>query len=260
MKYTTITLDQNDRVATVTLSQPARRNALDDVMIRELTDAFLAINRDVTSRVAVLTGEGKAFCSGMDLDYLRKFTDLGEHENLEDARNLLAMLRTVHTLRKPVIAMVNGPAMGGGCGLASACDFVFASSEHAQLGVPEVKIGFVPAVILIFLIKRMGESAAREFVLQGGVLDAESAVRKGLATEVVPHERLRERVAEFARDLATSTSASSVTLTKDLLNRLSEMPLPDAMEYSAHLNALARKTDDFKRGLDSFLKKENPRW
>ncbi|HLF14776.1 MAG TPA: enoyl-CoA hydratase-related protein [Bacteroidota bacterium] len=260
MKYTTITTDQNDRVATVTLSQPGRRNALDDVMIRELTDAFNAINRDSTSRVAVLTGEGKAFCSGMDLGYLRRITDLGEHENLEDARNLLGMLRTIHTLRKPVIAMVNGPAMGGGCGLASACDFVFASGEHARLGVPEVKIGFVPAVILIFLIKRMGESAAREFVLRGGVLDAASAVRKGLATEVVPHDLLRERVAEFARDLATSTSPSSIALTKDLLSRLSEMTLPDAMEYSAHLNAMARKTDDFKRGLDSALKKENPRW
>ncbi len=125
-------------------------------MIRELTEAFLAINRDDATRVAVLTGEGKAFCSGMDLGYLRKFTDLGEHENLEDARNLLTMLRTIHTLRKPVIAMVNGPAMGGGCGLASACDFVFASEEHARLGVPEVKIGFVPAVILVFLIKTNG--------------------------------------------------------------------------------------------------------
>ncbi len=260
MKYTTITTEQHDRIVKITLSQPERRNALDDVMIRELTDAFLAINRDAGARVAILTGAGKSFCSGMDLGYLRKFTDLGEHENLEDARNLLTMLRTVHTLRKPVIAMVNGPAIGGGCGLASACDFVFVSEEEGRLGVPEVRIGFVPAVILVFLIKRMGESAAREFVLQGGVLDAAGAVRKGLATESVPHERLQSRVLKFAAGLASTTSASSITLTKDLLNRLSEMPLPDAMEYSAHLNALARKTDDFKLGLDAVLKKTTPKW
>ncbi len=260
MKYTSITLDQKDRVATVTLSRPERRNALDDVMIRELTDAFLTINRDPATRIAVLTGEGKAFCAGMDLGYLRRISELGEHENLEDARNLLTMLRTIHTLRKPVIAMVNGAAMGGGCGLASACDFVFVSEEHGRLGVPEVRIGFVPAVILIFLIRRMGESAAREFALQGGVLDATGAVRTGLATEAVPHDRLGVRVAQFAAELASSTSASSLALTKELLGRLSEMPLPDAMEYSAHLNALARKTDDFKRGLDSFDKKEPPRW
>ncbi len=260
MKYTSITLDQKDRVATVTLAQPGRRNALDDVMIRELTDAFLTINRDSATRIAVITGEGKAFCAGMDLGYLRRVSELGEHENLEDARNLLTMLRTIHTLRKPVIAMVNGAAMGGGCGLASACDFVFVSEQHGRLGVPEVRIGFVPAVILFFLIRRMGESGAREFALQGGVLDAAGAVRTGLATEAVAHDRLGARVAEFAAGLASSTSASSVALTKDLLGRLSEMPLSDALEYSAHLNALARKTDDFRRGLDSFGSKEPPVW
>ncbi len=260
MKYTSITLDQTDRVATVTLARPDRRNALDDVMIRELTDAFLAINRDAAIRIAVLTGEGKSFCAGMDLGYLRRVSELGEHENLEDARSLLTMLRTIHTLRKPVIAMVNGAAMGGGCGLASACDFVFVSEQHGRLGVPEVRIGFVPAVILFFLIRRMGESAAREFVLQGGVLDAAGAVRRGLATGSVPHDRLCDHVAQFAAQLASSTSGSSLALTKDLLARLPEMPLPDALEYSAHLNALARKTDDFRRGLDSFGKKEPPAW
>jgi methylglutaconyl-CoA hydratase len=260
MNYSTISLRQEHRVATVTLNRPDRRNALDDVMIRELTDAFQSVNRDTASRVAVLTGEGKAFCSGMDVGYLVRFADMGEHENLEDARSLLTLLRTIQSLKKPVIAMVNGPAMGGGCGLASACDFVIASAEQARLGVPEVKIGFVPAIILVFLVRRMGEAAAREFVLRGGILGAEEAVRKGLATEAVPHESLGARVAEFAEELAASTSPASVMLTKDLLNRLSEMPPADAMEYSARLNALTRKTDDFRKGLDAFLRKETPRW
>jgi methylglutaconyl-CoA hydratase len=260
MKYSTITLEQKDRVATVTLSEPGRRNALDDVMIRELTDVFLAINRDASVRSAVLTGEGKAFCSGMDLGYIRKFSDFGEHENLEDARNLMTMLRTINTLKKPVIAAVNGPAMGGGCGLAAACDFVFVSAEHGRLGVPEVRIGFVPAVILIFLVRRMGEGAAREFVLEGATFDPDTAVRKGLATETVPHDRLMGRSLEFAGTLASTTSPSSVALTKDLFGRIAEMTDSEAMEYASHLNALTRKTDDFRKGLDAVIRKETPQW
>ncbi len=260
MTYTTITLERKERVATITLNRPERRNALDDVMIRELTDAFLTANRDTDARIVVITGEGKAFCSGMDLEYLRKFTEMGEHENLEDARNLLTLLRTVHTLRKPVIAMVNGAALGGGCGLASACDFVFLSREHGKMGVPEVKLGFLPAVILVFLIKRMGEGAAREFVLKGEILGSAEALAKGLCTRVVGHSELGEAAYRFADEMCVSTSASSISLTKDLLTRMTDMSLHEAMEYAAHLNALARKTDDFKKGLESFLRKEPRQW
>jgi len=260
MKYTTITLVQKGKVATIALNRPERRNALDDVMIREMTDAVTVANRDTDTRIVVITGEGKAFCAGMDLEYLRKYADMGEHENLEDARNLLTLLRTVHTLRKPVIAMVNGAALGGGCGLASACDFVFLSKEYGKMGVPEVKLGFLPAVILVFLIKRMGEASAREFVLRGEILAADDALARGLCTRVIPHAELSESVSQFADEMCVTTSASSISLTKDLLTRMTDMSLPEAMEYAAHLNALARKTDDFKKGLESFLKKEPRQW
>jgi methylglutaconyl-CoA hydratase len=275
MKYTTIRFDRHDgpgrpdrpdriepngRIAVITLARPERRNALDDVMIRELTDAFLAINRDNGVRSAVLTGEGKAFCAGMDLGYIRKFNDLGEHENLEDARNLMTLLRTINTLKKPVVAAVNGPAMGGGCGLAAACDFVFVSDTMGRFGVPEVRIGFVPAIILMFLVRRMGEGAAREFVLAGGTLDPPEAVRKGLATGIVPHERLLDGAVEFAQTLASSTSPSSVALTKDLFFRIAGMTESEAAEYATQLNALTRKTDDFRKGLDAAIRKETPRW
>jgi methylglutaconyl-CoA hydratase len=281
MKYSTIRLERPDaaggpdatdrtdsaagqaspgRVALITLAQPERRNALDDVMIRELTDALLAVNRDNAVRAVVLTGEGRAFCAGMDLGYIRKFSELGEHENLEDARNLMTLLRTITTLKKPVIAAVNGPAMGGGCGLAAACDFVFASDAHGRFGVPEVKIGFVPAVILMFLVRRMGEGAAREFVLAGSTLEPPDALRKGLATETVPHERLLARSIEFAGTLASTTSPSSVAVTKDLFLRIAGMTETEATEYATQLNALTRKTEDFRKGLDAVLRKETPRW
>lgn len=260
MNYTSLLCSTENRVATITLNHPERRNALDDVMINELLDVLTSVNRNTQSRVVVITGDGSAFCAGMDLDYLQKYSQMGHEENLEDARNLMKMLLLVHNLRKPVIAMVNGPALGGGCGIAAACDFVFAGKEKAKLGVPEVRLGFIPAIILFYLIKRMGEGAAREFTLRGDILDAGTAKTKGLVTEVIEDDQLKQKVYEFAETLARTTSPASITLTKDLFNRFNEMNVKEAMEYAANLNALVRKTEDFKKGIDSFLKKEKLEW
>ena len=260
MDYTSLLYSTENRIATITLNHPERRNALDDVMIKELTDVLTSVNRNTQSRVVVITGAGSAFCAGMDLDYLQKFSLMGHEENLEDAHNLMKMLQLIYNLRKPVIAMVNGPALGGGCGITAACDFVFAGKEKAKLGVPEVRLGFIPAIILVYLIKRMGEGAAREFTLRGDILDASTAKTKGLVTEVIENDQLKPKVYEFAETLARTTSPASLTLTKDLFNRFNEMNAKDAMEYAANLNALVRKTEDFKKGIDSFLKKEKLEW
>jgi len=260
MNYTSILLSTRGRVTTISLNRPDRRNALNDVMIRELTDAFGNANRDHQIRVVILTGEGISFCAGMDLEYLRRTSELGQAENLEDARNLMKLLESIHALKKPVAAMVNGPALGGGCGLAAACDFVFAGKEKARLGAPEVKLGFLPALILPYLMKRMGAGSAREFVLRGEILNAEAAKAKGLVSEVVEDASLKSKVLEFADQLARSTSGSSLMLTKELFSRYDEMDARNAMEYAANLNALARKTDDFRRGIEAFLRKEDIDW
>ena len=260
MNFSSITYRIEDRIATVTLNRPERRNALDDVMIAELTEAFNTINRDNLSRIAVLTGADSSFCAGMDLAYLQKYSQLGHTENLEDARNLMKLLQLIHGLKKPVIAMVNGSALGGGCGLAAACDFIFVGKNKGKLGAPEVKLGFLPAVILLFLIKRMGEGRAKEFVLRGDILDASTAKERGLATEIVDDEQLSSTVYDFAKMIACNTSASSMTFTKELFSRLHEMNSKDLMEFAANLNALARKTDDFKKGIDAFLNKEKLQW
>ncbi len=259
MEYTTIELKTEGRVATVTLNRPARLNALNDVTIRELTDVFTSLQRQNDLRAIILTGAGRAFCAGMDLDYLRKYANLGQEENMEDARNLLRLLLLIHNHKKIVIAMVNGPALGGGCGLAAACDFVIAGTE-AKIGAPEVHLGFVPAVILVFLIKRLGESGAREFVLRGGVYSAEEARNAGFLKYIVPDAQLAEFTGEFALQLASTTSPSSITLTKELFSRFDDMPRTDALEYAASLNALVRKTEDFKKGIQSFLSKEKLEW
>jgi methylglutaconyl-CoA hydratase len=260
MNYSTLLTTQQDRVSTITLNRPERRNALDDVMIRELTEAFGAANRQANSRIVVLTGSGTSFCAGMDLEYLRRYSQLSHEENLEDARNLMKLLQAIYGMKKPVLAMLNGPAMGGGCGLAAACDFVYASREKAKMGAPEVRLGFLPALILMFLMKRMGEAAAREFALRGDILDAETARGRGLVTEVVPDELLGKSVAEFCETFCTTTSQNSIALTKDLFANFDHMNSKDALEYAANLNALARKTDDFKKGLGSFLNKEKLTW
>jgi methylglutaconyl-CoA hydratase len=260
MDYSSILFSVRERLTFITMNRPDRRNALDDVMIRELTDAFALANRTSQTRLVILTGEGKAFCAGMDLEYLRKCARMGDAENLEDAKHLMKLLALIHTLKKPVVAMVNGPALGGGCGLAAACDFVYASKEHATIGAPEVRMGFLPALILLYLVKRMGEGAAREFVLRGDILGAEEAKARGLVTETVATGELAAAVTGFADRLIRSTSGSALTLTKELFARSDEMDPKRAMEYAAHLNALARKTEDFNRGVGAFLGKEQIEW
>lgn len=259
MTYTSILSATDQRITTISLNKPERKNALDDVMIHELTEAFQVANRNIQTRIVILEGVGSAFCAGMDLSYLQRYIEKGEVENLEDAKNLSKLLLCINSMKKVVIAKVQGHAMGGGCGLAAACDYVFASSS-AKLGVPEVCLGFLPAVILKYLIKRMGEGKARELALRGDILDATTAKDRGLVSEVVEDAQLSSVVNNFALHLASSTSASSVSLTKELFARMDEMDDKESMDYASHLNALTRKTEDFKKGIDSFLKKEKPQW
>jgi methylglutaconyl-CoA hydratase len=260
MSYTSLTYSVDDRIATICLNKPDRRNALDGLLIRELTDAFMLANRTAQVRVVILTGAGPAFCAGMDLDYLSRTSLFSQEETLEDARSLARLLQLVSGLRKIVIAQLNGPAIGGGCGLAAACDYVYAAKSAARLGAPEVKLGFVPAVILAYLMNRMGAGRAREFVLQGEVLDASAACECGLVTKVIPDAELESAVREFAVKLAVNISPSSVTLTKDLFVRFMEMNPKEALEYATTINALARRTDDFRKGIEAILKKEKPEW
>ena len=260
MDYSTIRVQSTERSATIFLSRPDRRNSLNDTMIRELSDALGHLQRNKQVRVIIITGSGDSFCAGMDLEYLQRQANLGQEENTEDARNLLKLLLAIHNHKKIVIAMVNGPAIGGGCGLAAACDFVFAGKTRAKLGTPEVRLGFLPAVILLFLVKRLGEARAREFTLRGEINNAEEARQIGLVTEVVNDSDLELFTMEFAQKIASATSPSSITLTKELFARFDELNRSEALDYAATLNALIRKTDDFNRGIKSFLSKEKLEW
>src|SRR5579862_5246821 len=180
----TLLVTVKDRIASISINRPDRRNVLNSALIRELQEAISNAGKDEAVRIVVLTGTGSAFCGGMDIQELEQSISKTHEDNVHDANELMRLLHLIQGLRKPVIAMVNGPAMGGGCGLAAACDFVFAAETSARFGVPEVRLGFVPAVIMLFLIRRMGEGRAREFVLQGETADAKKALLYGLASRI----------------------------------------------------------------------------
>ena len=259
-EYTRIKYQIDQRICTITLSRPEKHNALDDVMVAELTHAFVSAQKDSSVKVILLNGEGESFCSGADLAYIQRISQYDFHQNQEDSQNLMNLFLQIYTHRKPVIALVHGKALAGGCGLATVCDLVIASKETAQFGYTEVRIGFIPAIVMIFLIRKVGESRAREITLRGNILPADEAHRVGLVNHVVPETELQSFGMSLAQDLIKHCSASSMGLIKELLARIHGMSTSDALDYAANLNALTRMTDDCKKGIDAFLKKEPLRW
>lgn len=260
MEYKLISYEVEPRRVTITMRRPEKRNALDDVMVTELTAAFTAAAKDAAIKVISLKGEGKAFCAGADLDYLRRMAKFDLEENRADSQRLANLFRLIHEIRKPVIAVVQGPALAGGCGLAGVCDFILASEEHARFGYTEVRLGFIPAVVMVFLIKRVGEGRARELVLRGNILDARAANEAGLVSAVVPHADLESTERALAEELASENSLTSMGLCKEMLSKLHGMSFLDALDFASNMNAAARMTPDCKQGIDAFLEKKKMSW
>jgi methylglutaconyl-CoA hydratase len=260
MTFTRLLYEVADRRARITLNRPEKRNALDDILVRELTSAFVSAGKDPNVKVILLAGAGAAFCAGADLEYLQRVSKFDLEENRSDSQHLANLFRVIHEIRKPVIALVNGPALAGGCGLATCCDFIIASAENAQFGYTEVRIGFIPAVVMIFLVKRVGEGKARELVLRGNILNAAEAKELGLINIVVPANELDSHASALAQELIDQNSAIGMGLCKEMLSKLPGMNLPDALDFAANMNAAARMTPDCKLGISSFLKKEKPQW
>ncbi|WP_407636255.1 enoyl-CoA hydratase/isomerase family protein [Pontibacter roseus] len=248
-----------DRVGYITLARAEKRNALNAEMVTELKRAFAAAEDDEACKVIVLRAAGKVFCAGADLEYLQRLQQYDYHDNLADSTHLMELFRLIYTLKKVVIAQVHGHAIAGGCGLASICDFVFTVPE-AKFGYTEVKIGFIPAIVKVFLLRKIGESRAKQLLLTGDLISAEEAQTYGLVNYVVPAEELEERVASFAQKLCTENSRQSMEVTKEMIARVQEMSLEDGLQYAAEMNAVARGSEDCQRGIDAFLKKESLTW
>ena len=260
MEFSRLLYTSGQRTATITLNRPDKRNAIDDLMVKELTTAFSMAARDPDAKVVLLNANGNAFCAGADLEYLKRIASFDQEENLKDSSRLAQLYKIVYELRKPVVAAVDGPAIAGGCGLASVCDFIVAGKERAQFGYTEVRIGFIPAIVSVFLIKRVGEGRARELIMRGGVLTADEALAIGLATIVVPSSDLDATVRSLITELLTQNSSVAMSLCKDLLSKVGGMSIADALDFASNMNAAARMTADCKRGIAAFLKKESIDW
>jgi methylglutaconyl-CoA hydratase len=208
--------------------------------------------------VLIVTGAGKAFCSGMDLEALKALATQSPAEHLEDARRLAQMCRRIWSFTKPTIAAVNGPAIAGGCGIATLCDFTIAVPE-AKFGYPEVRIGFLPAVVAIFLVRQIGEKQARDLLLTGKAIDAAEAHRIGLITQIVAADGLMKAAEELAGTLVASSPVSLHT-TKKLLCEFAAPEIDRELELAIAESAQIRSTHDFREGLASFLEKRTPRW
>lgn len=257
-KFETIIFAKQGEIVRINLNRPDVHNAFNNTMIRELGDAFNVIKGDESIRVVILTGKGKSFCAGADISWLRDIVNYSYNQNLEESLNLAEALHKLYVLPKPTIAMVNGAAIGGGNGFLSACDIVVAS-EEARFGLSEVKIGLVPAAISPYVIRRIGESKAREYFLTGKRISAQKALEIGLVNEVVPHEKLDEKVEEVAQLLLTS-GPEAIASCKELIFNVLRMSLEEAKTYTARMIANLRISEEGQEGMAAFLEKRKPKW
>ena len=257
MTYHTLQLEYQQGVAVITLDRPDKRNAISYELIQELLTAFEAVAKS-EAMVLVLTGAGKAFCSGLDLENLKAMIGRTPEQSLEDTQTMARLFRTLYDFPKPTIAAVNGAAIAGGTGLATLCDFTLAVPE-AKFGYTEVRIGFVPAIVSTFLLRQVGEKIARDLLLTGRLFDAEEALRIGLVTEVVPAENLMRRTAELTAQLMEN-SPSSLLYTKRLLSAAARAEVDAQIEAAVRENSAIRSTPDFREGIVSFLEKRKPKW
>jgi methylglutaconyl-CoA hydratase len=257
MEY--IELDIKGRIGTITLNRPEKRNALNFELVSELNEAFSLFEGDQNVKVIVLNANGAAFCAGADLAYLKKLQDYSFEENLKDSQHLKELFLKIYTLKKVVVAQVQGNAIAGGCGLAAVCDFVFAVPD-AMFGYSEVKIGFVPAIVMVFLLRKIGEGHAKHLLLSGDLISADEACRMGMVTKVVASENLEQSVLAFVNKLLVENSLQALATTKQMISKVQSLSLEQALNFAAEMNARARSSDDCQKGIRAFLNKQKLTW
>ena len=254
-----VLFEKNNRRAIITMNRPDKRNALNGEMVTQLLQRLHEAEEDPEVKVVILKAYGPSFCSGADLAYLQKLQKNTYAENVEDSMHLKSLFYRIYTLKKPVIAQVHGHAIAGGCGLATVCDFVYTVPE-AKFGYTEVRIGFVPALVMVFLIRKIGEANARRLLLTGELFGGEEALKNGLVTKCVASGELENAVNELAETLIKENSGQSMALVKEMLAKAPSLELAVALDYAAETNARARESDDCKKGIANFLNKEPITW
>jgi methylglutaconyl-CoA hydratase len=240
-------------IFTITLNRPEKRNALNDPLINDLKNTLREADKNETLRAIVIRGAGKDFCSGADLSALQKISESDVLENWDDAQNLMELFSLIRKIKIPVVAAVHGRALAGGCGLATACDIVLAA-KSARFGYPEVKIGFVPAMVMAILRRNVSEKRAFELATQGFEFDAQTAEKFGLINKVFDDETFDENVKSYV-SIYEKVSRSAVILSKKLLYQMDGMTFENALESGVDVNTIARMTKDCQSGIAKFLNK-----
>jgi len=253
MKMSQLVIETTDSIRTLTLNRPEKRNALNDGLVESLKNSLNDADNDRNLRAVVIRGAGKDFCSGADLSALRKISESDVLENLEDAESLLELFVLMRRVRMPLIAAVHGRALAGGCGLATACDIVLAA-ESAQFGYPEVRIGFVPAMVMAILRRNLSEKRSFELITQGFSFSAAEALNYGLINRVFADESFEEEILNYV-SIYKKVSRSAVILSKKRLYRIDAMNFENAIETGAEVNTIARLTEDCRKGIAKFLDK-----
>jgi methylglutaconyl-CoA hydratase len=254
LMYRKILYELRDGIARITLNRPDKRNALDAEIVAELKAAFSASASDEACSVVLLTGAGTDFCSGADLASLEKTAQNSVLDNMADARSTADLFLMMRNHPRPIIAAVQGRALAGGCGIATACDIILAA-ESAQFGYPEVNIGFVPAMVMAMLRRSVSEKAALELVVTGGTVSADRAYELGLVHRVFADDQFSSEVESYVAKLAAK-SASAIMLSKRLLYNMDSMSFEAALQAGVEINAIARQTEDCRKGVENFLKKK----
>ena len=257
MDFKTLILESDGAVATLTLNRPEKRNAISFELIAESSSTLDAVEQS-PAQVLIVTGAGKAFSGGLDLENLKALLGRRHEENLQDSNTMARFFRRLYDFPKPTIAAVNGAAIAGGTGIATMCDFTLAVPE-AKFGYTEVRIGFVPALVSSFLVLQVGHKIARDLLLTGRLFDAAEAHRFGLVNEVVAAAELMPRARALAAQLAEN-SPSSLRATKKLINGFIRAQLDQQIADAVQDNARIRTTSDFREGITAFLEKRKPQW
>jgi methylglutaconyl-CoA hydratase len=248
-----------NRIATITLNRPEKKNALSAELVAQLTEVMLDAAEDDLVKVIVLKANGNVFSAGADLAYLQQLQNNSHEENLTDSRNLEKLFKAIYYLPKVVIAQVEGHAIAGGCGLATVCDIIFSVPE-AKFGYTEVKLGFVPAIVSCFLLRKTSETLAKRLLLTAELFSAQQALDFGLITFLAEKDEIDAKVQEFSLNLCEQASSNALMVTKQLIGQTTNPTLEKSLDIAVQINARVRESADFKKGVASFLNKEPIQW
>ncbi len=247
-----ILFERINNTGIIKLNRPEKRNALHPKLVEQLKTKLTELKNDVSLSSLIITGSGKSFCAGADLSYLNDLQKYSSIENEKDSESLAELFLMIYNFPLPVIAAVNGAAIAGGCGLATVCDFIVADKLNAKFGYSEVKIGFVPAIVSIFLIKKIGEGKSKNLLLTGDIVDAERGEQLGIV-DLITDDLITTSLELAAR--LEKNSTQSMRMTKNMINSISGMSVENAVNFCVRLNTISRSSNDFLNGLKNFLKK-----